>query len=95
MLPGRLTVEHIKAAESRGENFIKYRRQVYALEELYVFAGIRRVESELEESGQLDESGDSKSIRKRSRKYNQPYQDEAGSPVGETSGEEDDSGASE
>jgi len=43
MLPGKLTIKHIEAAEARGQGFIRYKKKDWTLEELYELAGVGRV----------------------------------------------------
>ena len=92
MLPGQLTIGHVKAADARGQKVLTYKRITYTLGELYELAGIRRITSEPAKGRRLDKSGDQNRIRKSSRKYNQQDQVEK-SPVGEKSGSSDSEGA--
>ena len=67
MLPGKLTIKHIEAAEARGQSFIRYKKKDWTLEELYELAGIRRVNRKPKLNTKLDsggiKSGDVESVK--------------------------------
>jgi len=54
MLPGKLTIKHIEAAEARGQGFIRYMKKDWTLEELYELAGIKRINSKPKVDTKLD-----------------------------------------
>jgi len=64
MLPGKLTIKHVEAAE-HGQGFIIYKRQKYSVEELYELAGVGRVHRKSKvdkklDSGRVDSSNGKK-----------------------------------
>ena len=67
MLPGKLTIKHIEAAEARGQGFIRYKKKDWTLEELYELAGIKRINSKPKVDTKLDsgraESGNGKIVK--------------------------------
>ena len=57
MLPGKLTIKHIEAAEASGQGFIRYMKKDWTLEELYELAGIKRINSKPKLNTKLDSGG--------------------------------------
>ena len=88
MLPGKLTVKHIEAAEARGQSFIRYMKKDWTLEELYELAGVRRTsrKSKVDKklvSGRVDSSDGKESepdrnvSESKSRTWKEPESDGA------------------
>jgi len=71
MLPGKLTIKHIEAAEARGQGFIRYKKKDWTLEELYELAGIKRINSKPKLNTKLDSGG----IKKSNGKIVEPDSD--------------------
>ena len=67
MLPGKLTIKHVEAAEASGQGFIRYMKKDWTLEELYELAGIKRINRKSKANTKLDsgriESGDGEIVK--------------------------------
>jgi len=71
MLPGQLTIGHVRAADARGQKTLSYKRIVYTIEELYGLAGVKRIKRKPPENRQLVGRSDKDSTRKSGREYDQ------------------------
>ena len=54
MLPGKLTIKHVEAAEASGQGFIRYKKKDWTVEELYELAGVRRITRKPKADKKLD-----------------------------------------